>query len=1260
MTPSPYRVRVMGPPAVLDPSDQPRSLPAGKPLALLYYLTRHPDGATREELCDLLWSGRERARALHSLRQALWRIRSELDDDVLAETEPVAPVPGRVTSDVAMLEQALDAGELDSADKLWRSAPFQHLAVRGEPGWERWADGERLKLERRYAAALRAEAARALDDGRAEDAAVWAGRAIQVLPSSDVARDLLLEALLARRDLQGARRALDAARAQAADDPARQERLDRVDARIRAIEGEPGASGDGGPGPRDPLLVGRGQAFEGLMTLWRTTREGRARVAIMTGYPGCGRHAVTTPVRAAARADGAREVHLSLLQDHVDLRWSTLHDLVRELLPLSGAAGVSHASDRILRALVPSRAEPGSGPSRPPAEGIDLPEVVLLADALLDLLDAVTDDRPLLLTLEHLDCADESSWDVLRLVLRDVGDLPLLVVTTDRTTGPGRGRSRALDSLGEHEHVRTIALEPWTPEDIGALLEQRPASVRMTRAEDTKELTEYLMRHGGGHPRTTLLLLDALMAGADGSGEPELATGPPDEDRLPRTVRERLNDRLDALESAPCRIAGQLARAGGPAHPDELIARAGISRGSGLDAIEGLQRGGLVRWSAEHPDRIDFMSPALRQVATGRVRGGSWAIDSKVVVAERRDRRRRRLAVAALLLLVLTGGGLGAWWLDRVDTGPLDGDVSWGTVVAQDISTGRAWIVEPDRDGVRSIESLELPAVDGGSRVGRVWIDRNGDPHWFVSEREADEKPWISRISPDGRHVVRRTAGDDYLEDVSPDGRWALVRSEPVGADSYRLDLWLVPLGLDGGDHPGDVPLRLVEAENRASPARFSPDGRRIAVVREGIPDSLLVVTPSGQRVMSAASEAPIEGIAWCGGSPGVEPWLAATLDGPRGDRLFRLDPNSGTFEAMDEAGFVSRGLACSPQGDRLVYTTAIEGELTLAMHDFRASETRPVSELDGALHLYWVSGESPGVPSRLRLSSPDTALHWGHQTEIQARLERGDGSAEPATDLQWTSGDPAVATVTGDGRLHANGPGETWIRAEWDGWLVDSARVEVDAVEPEAILLSDDLSTLDPARWIQVGTPPAHIVERDGQSVLLLAGDAMYYDGITTREALALPRGGTLEAEFSVRLTREDKQWFWLCLLDGGLASTDAHRIDYDEITIRQRPCVRFPIDSFSRLRSDGLSYTTQRWGGRLIVPTPDQLPTTDWTHVALQFRPDGELSIWVNREHAFTAPLHIENDPDTRWRALLVGASVDTEVLVRNVRLWDGPRYR
>jgi hypothetical protein len=71
-----------------------------------------------------------------------------------------------------------------------------------------------------------------------------------------------------------------------------------------------------------------------------------------------------------------------------------------------------------------------------------------------------------------------------------------------------------------------------------------------------------------------------------------------------------------------------------------------------------------------------------------------------------------------------------------------------------------------------------------------------------------------------------------------------------------------------------------------------------------------------------------------------------------------------------------------------------------------------------------------------------------------------------------------------------------------------------------------------------------------------------------------------------------------------------------------------------------------------------PD-LPSPDWVHIALQLRPDGTFTVFVNRKLVSQSRYPLQDFKEFRWKIELGGASVDTELLVRNLTLWRGERF-
>lgn len=166
----------------------------GRNLALIALLDRAGEaGMSRDRLAAFLWPESDEARARHSLDQALYTLRSVLGADAFpAVGGGVALDPAAVASDVAAFEAALEAGAPDEAVELY-GGPFLdgfHLSGAGE--FERWADGKRARLARRFTHALEGLArAAARDDDHRAAVGYWRRLAAAAPLSSRVAVELM-------------------------------------------------------------------------------------------------------------------------------------------------------------------------------------------------------------------------------------------------------------------------------------------------------------------------------------------------------------------------------------------------------------------------------------------------------------------------------------------------------------------------------------------------------------------------------------------------------------------------------------------------------------------------------------------------------------------------------------------------------------------------------------------------------------------------------------------------------------------------------------------------------------------------------------------------------------------------------------------------------------------------------------------------------------------------------------------------------------
>jgi len=169
-------LQLLGDPLLLGPDGPIRGRAAYRRrialLSILAVARGRPVG--RERLVGLLWPDHPADAARHTLSESLYVLRKELGEAAfLVVGDEVGLVGARVASDLDTFETALEEGRLDDAVRAYRGPFLAGFYVPGALEFERWAEGERDRLARAFAGALRqlAEQAEAAADPLA--AAEW-------------------------------------------------------------------------------------------------------------------------------------------------------------------------------------------------------------------------------------------------------------------------------------------------------------------------------------------------------------------------------------------------------------------------------------------------------------------------------------------------------------------------------------------------------------------------------------------------------------------------------------------------------------------------------------------------------------------------------------------------------------------------------------------------------------------------------------------------------------------------------------------------------------------------------------------------------------------------------------------------------------------------------------------------------------------------------------------------------------------------------
>lgn len=201
------RLRVLGAVDLRDSegSELRTMLAQPKRVALLAHLVLATprDAHRRDKLVALFWPEHDAEHARNALSQALHFLRRALGPDALVSRgiEEVAIATSHVWCDALAFEEALDSGRLNDAVELYRGDLLEafHIADTSVE-FERWLDGERQRLARRFAGAVEQVAGEREAAGDFAGAVLWWRRLAARDPYSSRVTIRLMHALAAAGD----------------------------------------------------------------------------------------------------------------------------------------------------------------------------------------------------------------------------------------------------------------------------------------------------------------------------------------------------------------------------------------------------------------------------------------------------------------------------------------------------------------------------------------------------------------------------------------------------------------------------------------------------------------------------------------------------------------------------------------------------------------------------------------------------------------------------------------------------------------------------------------------------------------------------------------------------------------------------------------------------------------------------------------------------------------------------------------------------
>ena len=552
-----------------------------------------------DDLLEAGWPGVERDAAARSLAVRVANLRSFLEPDrergapssLVVREGPgyrLAVAPDQVDAhrfegcvrDAAGLAPAAALPALDRALALWRGTPFGDLAQAD------WAQPEIRRLED-----LRSQA----EEERAR-AFVALGRPLEAVPvlrrliAADPLREELVATLMLA--LYGAGRqveALEAYRRLAAR--LRELGLTPGDAtralERRILEHDPGlapAPAATVPEPERPAPVGRAEPLGRLRAALAAAQAGRRSAVMIGGEPGVGKSTLVDAF--VAGADGTL-VGIGQCLGHrgqVEPYLPVLEALGELARGPEGDTVVAVLAQRAPTWLVELPWLLGSGPEaeavRHAAQGATRARMLR---EMLEAIDALGATAPVVLVLEDLHWADDSTLDLIAALLRRREPARLLLLGTFRPTGPDGEPPVAtlVHDLAVRGQCEELALPRLSAGAVATYLQ-----VRFPGGPPPDDLVAVLVQRTGGNPLFMRNLLDHWLA--DGTLEETAGavalTRPREtlEAGVPPSLRAHIRDQLERLPDADAEVLGAASVAGRDFSTDTLAAALDRDR----DAVE--------------------------------------------------------------------------------------------------------------------------------------------------------------------------------------------------------------------------------------------------------------------------------------------------------------------------------------------------------------------------------------------------------------------------------------------------------------------------------------------------------------------------------------------------------------------------------------------------------------------------------------------------------------------------------------------------
>jgi len=555
----------------------------GLQFALLVRLL-HTSGhrVPRADIFPELWPGQPEARQRGNLRQLLYKLRtmgmavSQTDDDVILDKSQVDAV-FCVDRSVEHFDRDVTRG--DEPFGLW-------LPGYQGPGtaYERWLSVTRDVVHADVRRVLVTQLRRRRERGDWTGAEVLSRWLLQFDPLNEDATLTIAECVMMSGAKAEAVAILDRYLEELGPDAGD---IKLPASQLRRRFTEPSARRRPSLAATERHFVGRETEMAELTMQLRRARWHDGSAVLLHGPAGIGKTRLCTELGKVAQIEGYREVTIECRESDQHRPLGAVMEILPELMSYPGALGCSPESLTVLRRLVggdpTEQTNEHEKESTTPvvaervAEDIDSVLRSLrshtIRNALVDLVGALSDDRPIYLQIEDLQWVDDTTWDILTDLIKRVGQTRLMILATSRYSTIREGSPRSVPTRLIVRRLEPLALEACQKltKAIGSDL----------AADFNPEIEEWIISNSGGTPLLLRALVEHWVITGDAAG-------------VPPTLASVIDQRLDRLPPVALRALQLIGILGRNASLERIRSILGLPTHDVVEALERLEESGCL------------------------------------------------------------------------------------------------------------------------------------------------------------------------------------------------------------------------------------------------------------------------------------------------------------------------------------------------------------------------------------------------------------------------------------------------------------------------------------------------------------------------------------------------------------------------------------------------------------------------------------------------------------------------------------------